>query len=97
MDRPRIAIARSETAQWFSPDGLEHTARRWREDARARLSLIGGPSERSLHAARRCAQRAEPQPSRVSRSRGPLEIAGEMGNYIKLDTGSTLFSHVARA
>ena len=84
MDRPRTTIARSETAQWFSRGVLEHAGRRSREDAGARLSLIGGPSERLLEAARRCAQ--EPQPSRVSRSHGPLEIAGEIGNYIKLDT-----------
>src|SRR5215831_8678903 len=85
MDRPRTTIARSETAQWFSPGVLEHTGRRWREDARARLNVIGGPSERPLEVPRCCAQRAEPQPSRVSRSQGPLEISGEIGNYILAD------------
>src|SRR5262249_789302 len=85
MDRPRTTIARSETAQWFSPGVLEHTGRRWREDARARLNVIGGPSESPLEVPRCCAQRAEPQPSRVSRSQGPLEISGEIGNYILAD------------
>jgi hypothetical protein len=50
MDRPRTTIARSETAQWFSRGVLEHAGRRWREDAGARLSVIGGPNERSLEA-----------------------------------------------
>jgi hypothetical protein len=86
MDRPRTTVARSETAQWFSRGVLERTGRRWREDAGARLSVIGGPNERSLEAARVVR-------SGQSRSRheypdltAPLEIAGEIGNYIKLDT-----------
>ena len=85
VDRPRSTIARSETAQWFSRCVLEHTGWRWPEDAGARLSVIGGPNEQLLEAARRCAQRAEPQPPRVFLT-APLEIAGEIGNYIKLDT-----------
>src|SRR5262245_374240 len=97
MDRPPTTIARSETAQWFSRGILEHASRRWREDAGARLSVIGGPSERLLEAARRCAQRAEPEPSRVPDLTAPLEIAGEIGNYIKLDTHFSRFSHVAWA
>ncbi len=50
------------------------------------MSVIGGPNERSLEAARVVR-------SGQSRSRheypdltAPLEIAGEIGNYIKLDT-----------
>ena len=50
MDRPPTTIARSETAQWFSRGVLEQTGQRWREDAGARLSVIGGPSERLLEA-----------------------------------------------
>src|SRR5215831_6769426 len=76
MDRPRTTIARSETAQWFARGGLEYIGQRWREDAGARLSVIGGPSERSLETARRCVQRADPHLSRlsqpVSRPHGPL-------------------------
>jgi len=52
MDRPPTTIARSETAQWFSRGVLEQAGQRWREDAGARLSVIGGPNERSLEAAR---------------------------------------------
>src|SRR5262249_37909813 len=76
MDRPRTTIARSETAQRFSPGVLEHTGQRWREDAEARLSVIVGPNERLLDAARRCAQRAAPQPSQVSRPHGPSRNCG---------------------
>jgi len=86
MDRPRTTIARSETAQWFSHGVLEYIGRRWREDAGARLSVIGGPNERSLEAARvvrsglRRGRREYPDLT------APLEIAGEIGNYVKLDT-----------
>jgi len=86
MDRPRTTIARSETAQWFSHGVLEYIGRRWREDAGARLSVIGGPNERPLEAVRVVR-------SGQSRSRreypdftAPLEIAGKIGNYVKLDT-----------
>src|SRR5262245_26300686 len=90
MDRPRTTNARSETAQWFARGGLAYIGQRWREDAGARLSVIGGPSERSLETARRCVQRADPHLSRLSQplsriSRPPLEMAGEIGNYIKPD------------
>ena len=86
MDRPRTTIARSETAQWLSPDGLERTARRWREDVGARLSLIGGPSEQLLEAARVVRSGQRRNRHEYPDLTAPLEIAGEIGNYIKLDT-----------
>ena len=86
MDRPRTTIARSETAQWFSPGRLEHTGQRWREDAGARLSLIG--VQANDHSMRPGVVRSRQSRSRreYSRSRSPLEIVGEMDNYSKLDT-----------
>src|SRR5262249_25116843 len=101
VDRPHARIARPDTAQWSSRSVLEYIGQQSREDAGTRLSVIGGPSEQLLEAARRYVQRAEPQLSRLfqslSRPHGPLEITGKIGNYIKLNIGFSLFSHVARA
>ena len=101
VDRSRTTIARSEMAQWFSCGVLEYIGPRWRKYAGARLSVIDALSERSLK--RPDVVRSEQSlavtivPTATQTSRPPLEIAGEIGNYIKLDTDFSLFSHVARA
>src|SRR5262249_23652327 len=96
MDRPRTTIARPDTAQWFSRGVLEYTGRRWREDAGARLSQIGGASGRLLEAARVLRRGESRRPHEYLDLTAPLEIAGKIGNHIKLGTDFSLFSHVAR-
>ena len=97
MDRPRTTIARSETAQWFSRGVLEYIGQRWREDAGTRLSVMGvQANDRSkwLDVVRSGQSRSRHEYPDLT---APLEIAGKIGNYIKLDIDFSRFSHVARA
>jgi hypothetical protein len=86
MDRPPTTIARSETAQWFSRGVLEQAGQRWREDAGARLSVIGGPKRTIARSGSSCVQRLRRSRHEYPDLTAPLEIAGEIGNYVKLDT-----------
>jgi len=65
------------------------------------LSVIGDPSERLLETARfvRSGQSRSRHDclNRYPDLTAPLEIAGKIGNYIKLDTDFSLFPHVACA